>query len=69
MTEASYEITLTNHRKDATDITVTEHAEGDWDILKSSLPHQKKDSRTFEFAVHCEPEKPVTVAYTIRNHP
>jgi len=66
VTEASYEITLTNHRKDGVDVTLTEHAEGDWEILKSSLPHQKKDSRTFEFTAHCEPEKPVLVTYTIR---
>jgi len=66
VTEASYEITLTNRRKDAVDVTVIEHAEGDWEILKSSHPHQKKDSRTFEFTVRCDPDKPVTVGYTIR---
>lgn len=66
VTEASYEITLANHRKDAVDITVVEHADGQWEILKSTHPHTKKDSRTFEFTVHCEPESPVTVAYTIR---
>ena len=64
--ETSYEITLTSHRKDAVDVTVIEHAEGDWEIVKSTLTHRKKDSRTFEFTVRCEPEKPVTVAYTIR---
>ncbi len=66
VTEASYEITLTSHRKDAADVTVIEHAGGQWEILKSSLTHVKKDSRTFEFTVRCEPEKPITVAYTIR---
>ncbi len=64
--EASYEITLTNHRKAAVDVTVIEHADGQWEILKSSMTQVKKDSRTFEFTVRCEPEKPVTVAYTIR---
>jgi hypothetical protein len=64
--EASYEITLTNHRKEAVDVVVTEHADGHWEIVKSSVTHQKKDSRTFEFKVRCEPEKPVTVAYTVR---
>ncbi len=64
--EASYEITLTSRRKEGTDVTVIEHAEGDWEILKSTVPHHKKDSRTFEFLIRCEPDKPVTVAYTIR---
>jgi hypothetical protein len=66
VTEASYEITLTNRRKESVDVTVIEHAEGQWKILKSTLPHTKKDSRTFEFTAHCEPERTVTVAYTIR---
>lgn len=66
VSEASYEITLTNNRKAAEEVTVIEHQDGDWEILKSSLPHKKKDSRTFEFTVRCEPEKPVTVAYTVR---
>ena len=66
VTEASYEIMLTNHRKAAADVTVIEHAEGQWEILKTTLPHRKKDSRTFEFTVRCDPEKPVTVAYTVR---
>jgi len=34
--------------------------------VKSSLPYKKKDSRTFEFTAHGEPEKAVTVTYTIR---
>jgi len=66
VTAASYEIMLTSHRKDPVDVTVIEHAEGQWEILKSTLPHTKKDSRTFEFTVRCEPEKPVTVTYTVR---
>jgi len=64
--EISYEVLLTNHRKDAVDVTVIEHAEGQWEIVRSTVPHNKKDSRTFEFTVRCEPEKPLTVAYTIR---
>jgi hypothetical protein len=64
--ETSYEITLTNHRKEAADVTVIEHAEGDWEIVKSSLPYKKKDSRTFEFTAHCDPEKAVLITYTVR---
>jgi hypothetical protein len=48
------------------DVTVIEHATGDWEILKSTHPYQKKDSRTFEFTVRCPPDQPVTVGYTIR---
>ena len=66
VSESSYEITLTSHRKEAVEVIVTEHGDGHWEIVKSTAPHQKKDSRTFEFRARCEPEKPFTVAYTIR---
>ena len=64
--DVSYEITLTNHRKEAVEVTITEHAYGQWEIAQSTVPHKKKDSQTFEFTVRCDPEKPVTVAYTVR---
>ena len=64
--EQSFEITLRNHKNDAVDVTIAEHAGGDWEIVKSSHPFTKKDATTFEFVVRCAPEKPVTVTYTLR---
>jgi hypothetical protein len=66
LTEASFEITLRNHKSDAVDVTVVEHAGGDWEIVKSSHPPVKKDATTIEFSTRCEPEKPVVVSYTVR---
>jgi hypothetical protein len=65
-TQATIEVTLRNHRDKAIDVTVVEHAYGDWEIVKSSHPAKKKDATTLEFAVRCPPEQPVTVSYTIR---
>jgi hypothetical protein len=67
LVEQSFEIVLRNHKNEAVDVTVSEHAGGDWEILKSSHPFTKKDATTFEFVVRCAPEKPVTVTYTVRN--
>lgn len=64
--QATIEVTLRNHRDKAIDVTVVEHAYGDWEIVKSSHPAKKKDATTLEFAVRCPPEQPVTVSYTIR---
>ena len=64
--EQSFEITLKNHKKGAVDVTVIEHAAGDWEIIKSSVPAKKKDATTFEFAVNAKPETPLTITYTIR---
>jgi hypothetical protein len=66
VTEASYEITLRNHKKEPVDVTVVERAWGDWEIVKSSQDWKKKDAMTLEFAAHCLPETPLTLTYTIR---
>ena len=66
LTETSFEITLRNHKKEAIDVIVVEHAGGDWEIVTSSIPAKKKDATTIEFSARCAPEKPVVVAYTIR---
>jgi hypothetical protein len=66
VSEQTYEITLKNHKSQAVDVAVVEHARGDWEIVRSSVPAKKKDASTFEFAVRLKPEEPVTVSYTIR---
>lgn len=66
LTEQSFEIVLRNHKSEAVDVTIVEHAGGDWSLLQQSHPHVKKDATTFEFTVRCAPEKPVTVTYTLR---
>jgi hypothetical protein len=64
--EYTVEITLRNHRSKAIDVTVVEHAYGDWEIVRSSLPATKKDATRFEFSARCAPERPTTVSYTLR---
>jgi len=64
--ETAFEVTLRNHRAEAVDVTVVDHAYGDWEVLDSTIPVKKKDATTFEFLVHCTPEKPVTLSYRLR---
>lgn len=64
--EYTVEITLRNHRSQPIDVTVVEHAYGDWEIVKSSQPATRKDATKFEFDVRCAPERPTTVSYTLR---
>lgn len=63
--EASYEISLRNHKKEDVTITCVEHANGEWTILNSSQPYTKKDSRSFEFAVKVPANQEVKVSYDI----
>jgi hypothetical protein len=66
ITETAFEITLKNHKTEAAEVTVVEHAYGDWEIVDSTLPAKKKDATTFEFVARCAPEKPVTITYRLR---
>ncbi|HKW51517.1 MAG TPA: DUF4139 domain-containing protein [Candidatus Eisenbacteria bacterium] len=66
ITETAFSITLKNHKAESAEVTVVEHAYGDWEILESSLPAKKKDATTFEFVARCAPEKPVTITYRLR---
>lgn len=60
----SFEIALRNHKKEAVEITVVEHLFGDWEILRESHEHTKKDARTLEFRVRVAPDEEVKVTYT-----
>jgi len=64
--ESTVEVTLRNHRSRPIDVTVVEHAYGDWEIVKSSQPATRKDATSFEFNVRCAPERPTVVSYTLR---
>ena len=64
--ESAWEITLKNHKDTAVDVEVVEPIGGDWEILKESLPHVKKDSTTFTFRPHVEARKDVKITYRVR---
>ena len=54
---------------ESVDVTISEHAGGDWELVKQSHPSEKKDATTFEFTVRCAPEKPVTTALPLATMP
>lgn len=64
--ETSFQITLRNHKTEPVEVTIVEHAYGDWEILDPSIPYTKKDATTFEFVAKCDPEKPFVLTYRLR---
>ncbi len=64
--ETSFQITLKNHKTEPVEVTIVEHAYGDWEILEPSTPFTKKDATTFEFVAKCAPEKPFVLTYRLR---
>jgi len=66
MNEMSYTIELRNHKAVDIEVTVIEHAYGDWEVVKESHPHKKRDSQTLEFKVPVPKNGATTVSYTVR---
>ncbi len=64
--EASYEISLRNHKKEAITVRVVEPIPGDWKILDTSHPYEKEDSRTAVFPVKVDPDREVKLKYRVR---
>jgi hypothetical protein len=66
VSESAWEIKLRNHKDVAESVEVNEPAGGDWEILSSSLPATKKDSRTFTFDVRLAPRSETKLTYRVR---
>ncbi|RJP18331.1 MAG: DUF4139 domain-containing protein [Deltaproteobacteria bacterium] len=64
--EATYEISLRNHKKEGITVRVVEPIPGDWKILETTHPYDKEDSRTAVFPVPVAPDKEAKVKYRVR---
>ena len=64
--ESSWEIELRNHKDTATRVEIYEPVGGEWNIVQSSHPHDKKDSRTFTFDVPVPANGKTKVTYTVQ---
>lgn len=66
VTEASYEIAIRNHKKEAVTVKVIEPIPGDWSLLSASHDYKKTSSHRAEFAVSVPKDKEVTIIYSVR---
>lgn len=64
--EASYEISLRNHKKEGVTVRVIEPIPGEWKILDATHPHEKEDSLTAVFPVKVDPDKEAKLRYRVR---
>ena len=64
--ETSWEISLRNHKDAADEVLVNEPIEGDWEILSSSMPFQKKDAHTFTFTAKVPARGETKITYRVR---
>jgi hypothetical protein len=59
-------VELRNHKKEAIEVSVIEHMQGDWDVTEKSQDFVKKDAHTIEFPVKIAADGTAVVTYTMR---
>ena len=64
--ESRWEIELRNHKDTAIEVEDFEPIGGDWTILESSLPYDKKDAGTFAFNIKVPARGKTKVTYRVR---
>jgi hypothetical protein len=64
--ESRWEIELRNHKDTAIEVEDYEPIGGDWQVLESSLPYEKKDAGTFTFNVKVPARGKTKVTYRVR---
>jgi hypothetical protein len=64
--ETAWEISLRNHKDTADDVLVYEPIEGEWQVLSSSLPFDKKDAHTFTFLARIPGRGETKITYRVR---
>jgi hypothetical protein len=64
--ESSFEIELRNHKKEEVEVEVIEPAMGDWEILQSSHPWERKDAQSFSFKPKVPADGKTVVSYRVR---
>lgn len=64
-TEESYAVSVENFRDSPVTLEVVEHAQGEWRMLKSSLPFEKKDAQTFLFRLELPAKGKVDFDYAL----
>ncbi len=64
--EASFEISLRNHKKEDVIVKVVEPIPGEWKILNSSHEYKKTEAFTAEFNIPVPKDKETKLTYRVR---
>ena len=64
--EVEWEISLRNHKKEAVTVEVVEPVPGDWEMLRSTLPHEKVEAFTMRFRVPVPKDGETKLTYRVR---
>jgi len=62
----SYNITLRNHKAEAVNVKVIEHAYGEWDVTSETVTHTKDSASQLSWNVPIKADGSATILYSIR---
>ena len=66
VSESDWEISVRNHKDEATEVEIIEPIGGDWEILSATHEAVKLDAHTFKFVVQVPARGEVKVSYSVR---
>jgi hypothetical protein len=64
--EVEWEITLRNHKTESVTVEVNEPLPGDWEMVKSTHPHDKPQAHTARFSLPVAKDGATTLTYRVR---
>ena len=64
--EVEWDISLRNHKKEAITVEVIEPVPGDWEVIRSTLPHEKIEAFTMRYRVPVPKEGEAKLNYRVR---
>ncbi len=64
--EVEWDVTLRNHKKEAITVEVVEPVPGDWEVLRSTFPHDKVEAFTIGFRVPVAKDGLAKLNYRVR---
>jgi len=64
--ETEWDVQIRNHKKEDAEVTLIEPVPGDWEMVRSSHPHEKIEAHTLQYKVQVPKDGKVTVNYRVR---
>jgi len=64
--ESTWEVEIRNHKDQAVEVETLEATGGDWTVVSSTLPAERKDSKTFAFRAKVPARGHVKLGYVVR---
>jgi hypothetical protein len=64
--ETEWDVELRNHKKEDVEVVIVEPVPGDWEVVKSSHPHNKVEAHTLQYVIKVPKSGKATVNYRVR---